>query len=80
MQKKLTLRIDEDLIKHAKSYSKSTGKSISQIVASFFILLGEESPKKISKITPLVRSIKGSLKGKKIDEEDYKQYIEDKYL
>ena len=32
MQAKLTLRLDEDLIGRAKSYSRMSGKSLSRIV------------------------------------------------
>ena len=35
MHTKLTLRIDEDLIKRAKTYSRQTGKSVSQLVADY---------------------------------------------
>ena len=35
MQTKLTLRLDEELIKFAKVYAKERGKSLSQIVADY---------------------------------------------
>ena len=39
MQTKLTLRVDEKLVKKAKAYAKKTGKSVSQLVAEYFSLL-----------------------------------------
>ena len=39
MGTKLTLRIDECLIKKAKAYSAKRGKSVSSMVADFFRLL-----------------------------------------
>jgi len=36
MQTRLTLRMDEELIRFAKKYSKETGQSISSIVANYF--------------------------------------------
>jgi predicted HicB family RNase H-like nuclease len=36
MESKLTLRIEEKLIKAAKEYSAKKGKSLSRLVADFF--------------------------------------------
>jgi len=77
MLKKITIQLDEDLIRQARSYSKKKGKSISQIVADYFTLLGKKPP---SEITPIVQSLKGSLKGGQVDEEDYRRHLEEKYL
>lgn len=76
MQTKLTLRMDEDLIRLAKAFARSSGKSVSRIVADYFALLGDKNSD-IS-ITPAVRSLRGSLRG--ADEEDYRRYLEEKYF
>lgn len=39
MQTKLTLRLDHELIERAKAYARRTGKSVSEVVADFFIQL-----------------------------------------
>ena len=65
MQTKLTLRLDDALINRAKSYARKSGKSVSQIVAGYFSLLNDKPEKDTSEITPIVRSLKGSLKGVK---------------
>ena len=80
MNTKLTLRMDDNLIKSAKEYSAKTGKSVSRIVADLFEIIKNEKLKKEYPFTPTVRSLKGSLKGKQVAEEDYKEYLEEKYL
>ncbi|MCH8011221.1 MAG: antitoxin [Candidatus Marinimicrobia bacterium] len=80
MQKKLTSRIDENLIEKAKFFSEKYGKYVSQIVSDYFsILLGKYSQSD-SEITPIVRSLKEAFKESKIDKKDYKRYLEKKYL
>ena len=80
MQTKLTLRLDKELINRAKSYAQKSGKSVSQIVAGYFSLLDKKPLKEAPELSPLVRSLKGRLKGAKIGKEDYHKYIEEKYL
>lgn len=76
MQTKLTLRLDEDLIQTAKAFARSSGKSVSRIVADYFALLGRGRDG--VEISHGVRSLKGSLRGAR--EDDYRRYLEDKYL
>ena len=80
IQTKLTLRMDKSLIQRAKSYSNRSGKSVSQIVADYFALLDDESSREVFDLTPIVRSLKGSLRNAAVNKEDYRQYLEDKYL
>ena len=80
MSTKLTLRIDEELIERAKSYSKVSGKSVSQIVADYLAMLPAESGEESARFTPIVRSLRGLLRGADIDESDYRGHLEDKYL
>lgn len=81
MNTKLTLHIDKQLIKSTKEYSKRTGKSLSRIVSDFFKIISNEKLKQRQKeIPPTVQSLKGILKGAKVDRNDYKQHLEDKYL
>ena len=80
MQTKLTLRLEDDLILQAKIFAKASGKSVSQIVADYFALLVEEKAGENIQLTPIVRSLKGALRGANIDIEDYHDYLEDKYL
>ena len=80
MNTKLTLRLDNELIKSAKSQASIMGKSVSQMVADYFYVLDKKSVKKSIPLTPIVKSLKGSLKNAKIDENEYKTYLENKYL
>jgi len=80
MKTKLTLRIDENLVKRAKSHSRKAGKSVSQMVADYFALLAEEPSLEVSELSPLVRSLKGVLRGADVSEDSYRQHLEKKYL
>jgi len=82
MQTKLTLRIEEPLIKAAKKYSKAHGKSLSQLIANYLLLVTHAaSIKSFSEETPpLTRALKGILRNKKLSKADYKKHLEDKYL
>ena len=79
MLSKLTLRMDDKLIESAKKYSSETGKSVSRIVADLFEIIQNEKLKDDNRLSPAVRSLKGILKGKQIDEKDYSDYLEEKY-
>ncbi len=77
---KLTLRMDGNLIESAKKYSARTGKSVSRLVADLFEIIKNEKIPHENPLTPTVRSLKGVLKGTEVDEQDYKKYLEEKYL
>ncbi len=80
MNTKLTLRLEEELIKSAKIHANMIGKSVSQMVADYFYLLDRKKSKKPIKLSPIVKSLKGSLKKSNFDESDYKAYLENKHL
>ncbi|MBI5186086.1 MAG: antitoxin [Nitrospinae bacterium] len=78
MQKKLTLRLEEDLIQRVKRCSGKTGKAISQIVAAYFSLLDGKPSAKSSDLTPVAESLKGVINGSRVKKEDYKRHLEEK--
>lgn len=78
MASKLTLRLDEELIRRAKEHSRRTGRSVSRIVADYFAALGEAPGE--AKLPPVVSSLKGALRGADVDEEDYRRHLEERYL
>ena len=80
MLTKLTLRMDDSLIESAKEYATQTGKSVSRIVADLFEIIKNEKMDQEEELTPTIRSLKGILKGKQVDERDYRNYLEEKYL
>ena len=79
MQTKLTLRLDDQLVKDAKHYARQTGKSLSQMVAEYFSALTspETTP---GELTPTVSRLKGGLAGTNVDIDDYRAYLEGKHL
>lgn len=80
MQNKLTLRLDDRLIAEAKAYSRRRGKSISQMVADYFKTLASPAAEKDSELTPIVRSLKGRLRGSAAGAQDIRKHWEAKYL
>ena len=80
MQTKLTLRMDERLIKNAKAYAKRAGKSVSEMVADYFTLLAKRTNPASNPLTPTVRSLKGALGGADVTAEDYRTHLRHKHL
>jgi len=80
MQTKLTLRLDDGLIRKAKRFSKKTGKSVSKIGADYFQKLDAPSSDEIEGITPKVASLKGILKASSVTDEEYHRHLEEKHL
>ena len=78
MQTKLTLRLEETLINQAKQYAKQHNKSLSQIVSDYFQFLTNDT--RGSDLPPLTQSLIGVLESKEVDMDDYRKYLEDKYL
>lgn len=79
MQTKLTLRLDDELIREVKTIADRRGQSVSKIVANYFNSLREKSKSTKPQLTPIVKSLKGALKGSMLEVKDYRQYLEDKY-
>ncbi len=80
MATKLTLRIDEELIERAKVYSRETGKSVSQLVADYLAALPDRQGAEPVSQTPIVRALRGMLRGAVLDELEYRRHLEEKYL
>jgi len=78
MQTKLTLRLESELIEQAKAHAKQQGKSLSQVVADYFKVFTQSEDGQ--RIAPITQSLIGILKESDLEQEDYKKYLEDKYL
>ena len=78
MQTKLTLRLDDRLLRDAKRYARSAGKSLSRMVAEHFQALTSPEATR-GELTPIVSRLKGALAGTKVDREHYRAYLEGKY-
>jgi hypothetical protein len=79
MQTKLTLRLEDHLIEQAKYYAAQSSKSVSQIVSDYFRLLTSPGTKATSPAAPITTSLRGVLRDSKLDEKDYKKYLEEKH-
>ncbi len=79
MNTKLTLRLDDELIRGAKRYAAESGKSLSRLVGDYFALIvaGESTPP--PERSPRIRSLAGALKGATVTGGDYRRHLEDKY-
>lgn len=76
MSNKLTLHIDSQIIRQAKLYAKSTGRSLSGIVEEYLKSLSEVKPNKIEEDTDLlVKSLWGSVKPPK-EEKKHKELLQ----
>lgn len=62
MNTKLTLTIEQSIIKKAKKYAKHRGRSLSDMIENYLKLITTEEDKTEVEITPLTRSLKGSFK------------------
>ena len=79
MQTKLTLRLDDQLVRAAKRHAKQAGCSVSQMVSDYFAAIAAaESPP--STLTPKVSQLMGALEGAGVVEADYHAHLERKYL
>jgi hypothetical protein len=74
-----TIWIDDAVIERAKAYSRSSGKSVSQIVADYLALLPNRSDEQATRLMPMVQSLRGLLRGALVDEADYRRHLEDRY-
>lgn len=78
MNTKLTLRMDETVIRKAKGEARRRGKSVSQMVSEFFESL---SPRDYTLpiLPPLTKSLVGVLKGGKVSVKDYIAHLRKKH-
>jgi len=79
MKTKLTLRMDEGLVRRAKTEARRRGKSVSRMVAEYFSSLGSR-PATPSSLPPVTSSLLGILKGQPVSEDDYKRHLREKHL
>ena len=74
MNTKLTLTIEQEIIKRAKNYAKKKNRSLSDLIESYLkVLTNEEMEDKTQKLSPIIDSLKGSFKMPK--NMDYKKEL-----
>lgn len=81
MTTKLTLTVQKDIIEKAKSYSKQTGRSLSELIENYLEGLTHENSSE-KEISLKLKRIVGSVKlPKHFDEKkELKEYFEKKHL
>ncbi len=72
MQTKLTLTLEKGVIEQAKSYAKSKGRSLSELIENYLKVVVSDSEQKVT-ISPAIRKLKGSVKLP--DDFDYKKEL-----
>ena len=65
MNTKLTLTIEEGIIRRAKKYAKQNGRSLSGIIENYLRIITQEEEQEKKEITPIVKSLIGSFKAPK---------------
>ena len=77
MNTKLTLTIEQEIIKRAKAYAKDKNRSLSDIIENYLKSLTSEVPQAHGKaLNPVVKSLKGSFKMP--PDLDYKKELRDR--
>jgi predicted CopG family antitoxin len=83
MNTKLTLTIEQDIIERAKNYAKDKNRSLSDIIENYLKMLTKADRKQeVTKLNPIVKSLKGSFKMPKDMnyEKELGNRLEEKYL
>jgi hypothetical protein len=74
MNTKLTLVLEQEIIQKAKDYAKKKNRSLSNIIENYLkSLTNEDAKEKTVKISPVVKSLRGSFKLPK--DFDYKEEL-----
>ena len=73
MRTKLTLTLDDKIIQSAKGYAKAKGRSLSDLVESYFQSLAELDSNSLQELTPSVKSLMGSFTAP--EDFDYKKVL-----
>lgn len=76
---KLTLSVDDRLIKFAKEWARSQGVSISQVVSNLFLSIGKSSTPP-NEVPPVLGRLTGILEERDAAVEEYHRHLEEKYL
>jgi len=59
---KLTLTVEEEVIKKAKFYAKQTGRSVSELIEQYLETLTNDRLQEKKQISPKLRKLVGSVK------------------
>ena len=82
MYKKLTLRLDNDIIEQAKTYAAKNNESLSKMVEKYFkMMVDNKKPENKYEISPEIKSLSGVIKlPEDFDiKKEYNDYRDKKY-
>jgi len=72
---KLTLSVDEEVVRRAKRYAAAKGTSVSRLVERYLALLS--TPPKSVDQTPVLRRLRGA--GRSVSADAHRQHLSRKY-
>lgn len=78
MDAKLTLKLDKEIIKRAKQYAQDKNTSLSKLIENILSKVTDKTSFQ-TETTPLVDGLSGILSLDKMNKEDYRDYLEEKY-
>jgi len=73
MNSKLTLTIEKSVIMKAKTYARSKGRSLSDLIENYLKMITHDDDGPEIETTPLVKSLRGSFKAP--ESLDYKEQL-----
>jgi hypothetical protein len=76
---KLTLSVDERVIRRAKRYAARRGTSISGLVERYLDLLSQPNSSEGHALSPALARLRADWRGVSVDEAEYAKYLERKY-
>ena len=76
---KLTLSVEDVVVKRAKRYAARRGTSVSQLVEQYLDLVSRPAPTRGEELTPLLKRLREEMKGVSVDVTDYHRYLTRKY-
>lgn len=79
METKLTLKLDQGVIRSVKKYAERRQRSLSRLVEDYFRKLISAEPDAEPEISPLVQELSGIINEGQADDADYIRYLEEKY-
>ena len=79
MQTKLTLRMDETLIRTGKLRAKRQGKSLSKMIADYLALMERLEAEEGGALPAATRRLQGVLRGTGLDEGDHRVRLDEKH-
>ena len=73
MISKLTLSVDKEIVEMAKKYARNQGRSLSDLVESYFKILTSDEPDHDLQLSSKLKALKGAVKV--TDDYDYKKEL-----